>query len=191
MLRHSPSPKRHVALCSKVDGENTITPEDVGTQSGQARGTPVVRGLGDKVRLEEMNARGREFDDFRQVDRNEVFHLRLTHRGMLQDVDGRIVRVVSQHVAEGERVDDARRKPWRLRRTDARCGPPATERCYESDDRDRAVKLEVARRSQLSQYAGVDAVRTVCSRTHKSGKGLAQAIGHFLRDVLDGRGQWR
>jgi hypothetical protein len=41
-------------------------------------------------------------------------------------------------------------------------------------------------RGQLDQHAGVDAVRTVCSRTDQSRQGLAQLIRQFLSHVLDG-----
>lgn len=94
-----------VTLRSEVDGEDTITPEDVGAECGQTCDAAVVRGLCDEVGLVEVNARGRQRDDFGQIDRHETVHLHLAHRGVLQDVDRRIVRVVSQNVAEGERVN--------------------------------------------------------------------------------------
>lgn len=43
-----------------------------------------------------------------------------------------------------------------------------------------------AGRGQLGQNAGVDARSTVSSCTHECGQRLAEAIGHFLGNVLDG-----
>lgn len=94
----------HITLRSKVDGEDTVAPEDIGAECDQSRVPTVVLGLGDEVRLEELNAGRRQFNDFSQIDRNETFHLQLAHRSVLQNVDGRIVAVVSNHIAQSERV---------------------------------------------------------------------------------------
>ena len=83
-----------------------FTPEDVRTQSSQARHCTspriVVRGGRDQVRLEEADAGSRDFDDFGQVRRDDFVKTAVALRGPLQDIDGRVVRVVRQHVAEGE-----------------------------------------------------------------------------------------
>ena len=50
----------------------------------------------------------------------------------------------------------------------------------------QSSKARSRRSGQLNQNAGVDAVRTVCSRTDQSRQGLAQLIGQLLRHVLNG-----
>ena len=94
-----------VTLRSEVDGKDTILPEDIGAESGQPSHSTVVAGFGDEVALEEMDAGGREFHNFGQVDTHEVFHAGEAHWGVLQDVDWRVVRFVSRNDAESERVD--------------------------------------------------------------------------------------
>ena len=78
----------------------------IGSQSSQARHCTspriVVRGGRDQVRLEEADAGSRDFDDFGQVRRDDFVKTAITLWGPLQDVDGGVVRVVRQHVAEGE-----------------------------------------------------------------------------------------
>ena len=90
---------------SQIDGEDAVLTEDIGTESSQTSLTLVVRGLRDQVRLQEFHARGGQFDDFGQIDRDQVFHLHLTLRRVLQDIDGGVVRVVGEDVAESERMN--------------------------------------------------------------------------------------
>lgn len=94
-----------VTLCAEVDGEDSVLTEDIGTEGGQARGATVVDRLGDEVALEEMHARRRQFNHFSQIDADQLIHAGLASRGVLQDVNRAVVRVVSQNVAEGERMD--------------------------------------------------------------------------------------
>jgi len=94
----------HVALRSEVDGEDTITPEDVGAECGQTRVPAVVSGLGDEVRLEELDARRRQFNRLSQIDRNQTVHTHEAHRGVLQDIDGGIITIVSNDIAQSERM---------------------------------------------------------------------------------------
>ena len=94
-----------VVLCTQVDGEDSILPENVSSQSSQPSHALVVHGLRDEVRLEEPNTCGRQFNGVFEIGADQVVHPHHTLVGMLQDVDGRIVRVVSQHVAQGERMD--------------------------------------------------------------------------------------
>ena len=94
-----------VTLRSEVDGVQTITPEDIGAESGQASHALIGRGRGDLVGLEEVHARGGQLNHFGQIDRDQLFHASQTHGGVLQHVERAIVAVVSQHVAKSERVN--------------------------------------------------------------------------------------
>ena len=94
-----------VALSAEVDGINAVAPEDVSAKTSQARHALEVADGGDKVRLVELNARRRQFNDFGQIDRNQTVHLHQAHRSVLQDVDGGVVAVVGKHVAQSERVN--------------------------------------------------------------------------------------
>src|ERR1700744_780091 len=97
--------KASVALCSKFDAENAITPKDIGTQCSKSADSLVVRSLRDLVALEEVNTRTRQFDHLRKVNRNQIFHTGKTDWGMLQDVDRRVVTHVRQHITKRKRVD--------------------------------------------------------------------------------------
>ena len=77
-----------VALSSEIDGEDTIFTEDVGAESGQARHARIVAGLRDEVALEEVDACGRDFHNFGQIDTDKVFHAGKPHGSVLQNVDG-------------------------------------------------------------------------------------------------------
>ena len=174
-----------VVLCTQIDSEDTIATKDVGAECRQPSHALVVRGFRDEVCLEEVHARGRQFDHFSQVHADQFVHPSLTHRGVLQDVDGAVVAVVSQHVAKGERVDDANEcLACFVERTHCptrqRLNAVTNLRQRQSRERRGVV------RSKLRQHAGVDAVRTVRSCTDQSRQRLAKAIRHFLRDVLDG-----
>ena len=94
-----------VALRSEVDGENTIAPEDIGAESRQASHGLIVRSRGDLVGLEEMHTGSGQFNDLSQINTDQLFHAAQTHGGMLQHVERRVVAVVSQDIAEGERVN--------------------------------------------------------------------------------------
>jgi hypothetical protein len=50
-----------------------------------------------------VNAGTRQLNHLSQVNADEVFHLGLTHRGVLQDVDGRVVGRVGKDIAKGKR----------------------------------------------------------------------------------------
>jgi hypothetical protein len=94
-----------VALCSEVDGEDTIAPEDIGAESRQTGHGLIVRGRGDLVGLEEVHARRRQFNGLSQINADQLFHPSQTHGGVLQDVDGGIVAVVSNRIAQREGVN--------------------------------------------------------------------------------------
>lgn len=174
-----------VTLSTQLDAEDAIAPEDIGAQGREAADALIGRGRSHLVRLEEVNTRGREFDHLGQIHRDQVFHLCLAHRSVLEDVDGRVVARIGQYVAEGERVNDsAERLACLVERTNRTTGERlhAVTNCVQAQSRERAG----ARRSELGQYAGVNGVRAVSGCTDNARQGLAEAIGHFLRDVLDG-----
>ena len=175
-----------VTLRAEVDGEDSVLTEDVSAESGQTRDARVVARLGDEVALEEMNARGGEFNHFGQVDADELIHAGLASRGVLQDVDRAVVRVVSQHVAEGEGMDDANEcLGGFVERTD-RTASHGLDAVSDLGQR-QSGEARGRRRSQFYEHAGIDAGSTVSGRTHESGQRLTETIRHFLRDVLDGR----
>jgi len=170
-----------VVLCTQVDGEDSILPENVSSQSSQPSHALVVHGLRDEVRLEEPNACGRQFNGVFEIGADQVVHPHHTLVGMLQDVDGGIVRVVSQHVAQGERMDDANEHILGERFHTA-----SSQRLNGVSDLTQRQSSEArcGVRGQLDQHAGVDAVRTVCSRTDQSRQGLAQLIAQFFSNIL-------
>jgi hypothetical protein len=92
-----------IALRSEVDGEDTIAPEDVGAETDQARNRLVVVAGRDLVTLEEADARRRQFNRFREISADQLFHAGKAHRSVLQHVERRVVGVVSQHVAKSKR----------------------------------------------------------------------------------------
>ena len=174
-----------VTLRAEVDGEDSVLTEDVSAETDQTRDAAVVRGLGDEVALEEVNARGGQFDHFGQVDADELIHAGLASRGVLQDVDRAVVRVVSQHVAEGEGMDDANEcLGGFVERTD-RTASHGLDAVSDLGQR-QSGEARGRRRSQFYQNRSVDARCAVSSCTDKSGQRFAQTVGHFLCNVLDG-----
>jgi hypothetical protein len=164
--------------------EDAVAAEDVGTQSSQTSDVLVVRGLGDQIRLEEMNAAGRQFNDFRQIDRHKLFHLGLAHRSVLQDVDREslLLSASTSPRANGwitpQNALDAS--------SNGRTARPA-KRLNAVTNLRQAQRREAGSggRTQLHKNAGVNRVRTVSSCTDESAQRLAEAIRHFLRDVLN------
>ena len=76
----------------------------IGSQSGQPGNSTssrvVIAGSGHQVGLEEAHAGSRDFNDFGQVRRDNFIKTAVTIGSALQDVDGGVVRVVRQNVAE-------------------------------------------------------------------------------------------
>ena len=83
----------------------------LGSESRQAghssRTGVVIARRSYEVALEERNAAGRDFNDLSEVGRNQFVEPRISHRGVLQNVDGSVVGVVRKHVAERERMNNS------------------------------------------------------------------------------------
>ena len=102
--------KASVALCSKLDAEDAITPEDIGTKRSQATHSTssriVVSSLSNLVALEEVNTRRRKLNHLGYFNRNKVFHACKTNRSVLQNVDWRVVRHVRKNIPKSKRMND-------------------------------------------------------------------------------------
>jgi hypothetical protein len=68
-----PVPVRRVATPRKVNRDHTVAPENISSERCRARGL-IVRGLGDQVRLKEIHAGSRKFENFREVNGRQFFH---------------------------------------------------------------------------------------------------------------------
>ena len=178
-------PESGVTLCSEVDGEDTIAPEDVGAESCQASYGLIVRGGRDLVGLEEMHAGGGQFNDLSQIDADQLFHAGEAHRSVLQHVERGIVAVVSQYVAEGERMDDATERLGRFVKGPNRTSGQRLDGISNLTQR-QSGEAGSAGGTQFHKDAGVDGARTVSSCTDKGAQRLAEAVAQFLGHILDG-----
>lgn len=178
-----------VAHRPEVDREDAIATEDISPESGQAsncavRSVVIVRGRGDEVRLEEAHAGGRNLDDFRQIGRDNLVQPSITLRGALQDIDWRVVRVVRQHVAKSEGMDDTSEVLARFVERPHRTTGQGLDGVTDIGQGQRG-KARGRGRRELRQNGRINAVRTIRSCADESGKRLTQPIRHFAGNVLD------
>lgn len=176
--------ERRIAATREVDGDNTIAPEDVRAKRGCA-GRLIVAGLSDQVGLEEVDAGAREFKNFREIGGRQLFHLHQPFRGVLQHIDGAVVRGIVDCVAPAKRVHNSREPLFRLKE---RLHRTASERLNRGPNgADRQSRVAGARsRGQLDRHRGIDRRSAVRGVPNQVGERLPEAVRHFLRDVAQG-----
>src|SRR5208282_1401855 len=153
----------------------------------ESRGTSrhVVRRKGHQVRLEEVNAGSREFENFREVGRRQLFHAHQTFRRVLQNVDRAVVGGVVNRVAPCEGVNDPGKPLFRFHE---RLHGAAGERLNRGADGADGQGGEAGARSsrEFNKRRAVDGGGAVNGQTNEFAQGLTQAVRHFLGNVAQG-----
>ena len=173
-----------VATTREVDGNDAFAPEDIRTKGDRAR-RHIVRRHGHKVRLEEVNTGSREFENFREVGRRQLFHAHQTFRRVFQNVDRAVVAGVVNCITPRKRMYNSGESLFRFHEGFHRA---AGERLNRGADGADGQRGEAGARSSREFHEGraIDGGSAVNGKPDQCGQGLTQAIRHFLGNVAQG-----